>query len=86
MKKLTLDDHMKAVETEVEMIAHIRRVAEVDGLDMEEFDKRLNALCDKYHEKFAKMDELGLALHGFSVIVKAGFGDKLISEMMEDKE
>lgn len=86
MEKLTLDDHMKAIETQVEMIAHVRRIAEVDGLDMEEFDKRLNALCDKYHEKFAKMDELGLALHGFSVIVKAGLGDKLISEMMEDKE
>lgn len=86
MERLTLDDHMKAIERHVEMIANIRRMAEVDELDMEEFDKRLNALCDKYHEKFAKMDELGLALHGFSVIVQAGLGDKLISDIMNDKE
>ena len=86
MERLTLDDHMKAIERHVEMIANIRRIAEVDELDMEEFDKRLNALCDKYHEKFAKMDELGLALHGFSVIVQAGLGDKLISDIMNDKE
>lgn len=82
---VTIEQHIKACEKSVEIIAHVRRMAELDDTDMEEFDKALNALCDKYHDKFAKMDDLGVALYGMKVILEAGEGEKLMRILTEDE-
>lgn len=86
MAKLTLEDHMKAIESSVECIAHVRRMAELDDLDMEEFDKALNDLCQQKHEMFADMGEVGVTLYGLKVILEAGKGEDLVKAMMEGEE
>lgn len=78
---ITLDEHIKALEKPIEVIAHVRRMAEIDGADMEEFDTKLNALCTKKHEKFANMGEGELALYALKVIFDAGRGEELAKEI-----
>lgn len=85
-KKLTLEDHIKAVEKPIEVIAHVRRMAEFDGEDMEKFDARLNELCAEKHEMFASMDEIALALYGLKTILNAGRGEELAKEIFGKDE
>lgn len=85
-KNLTLEDHIKAIEKPIEVIAHVRRMAEVDGEDMEKFDARLNELCTEKHEMFEKMDEGGLALYGLKIILNAGEGEELLKDMFGKDE
>lgn len=85
-KKLTLEDHINAIERPVEIIAHVRRMAEVDGEDMEKFDEMLNDLCNKKHEMFAKMGSTALALYGLKVIFDAGEGEELLKDMLGKDE
>lgn len=85
-RKISLDDHIKAIEYAVETISHVRRMAELDGNDMEEFDAKLNDLCTKYHEKFASMDEIGCMLHGLKVLIEAGKGKDVMRALMEDED
>ena len=85
-KTVTLEDHIKAIEGSVKIIAHVRRMAEVDGHDMEAFDTRLNELCNEYHEKFASMGEFELAIYGLQILLNAGKGKELFEDMMENKE
>ena len=73
--------HMKAVETAVEHIAFVRRMAETSGTNMEEFDKRLDELCSKYHAMYADMNEIQLALHGLADIIKSGRGEEFMKEL-----
>lgn len=73
--------HMKAVENAVEHIAFVRRMAEVSGTNMEEFDKRLDELCSKYHAMYADMNEMQLALHGLADIIKSGRGEEFMKEL-----
>lgn len=84
--KLTIDEHIKAVDKPIEIIAHIRRMAELDGADMEKFDERLNELCAKKHEKFAKMGDVEIALYGLKMIFDAGAGEKLAEALRNDEE
>ena len=77
----TINEHLKALEKPIEVIAHVRRMAEIDGTDMEEFDAKLNALCAKKHEKFANMGEGELALYALKVIFDAGRGEELAKEI-----
>lgn len=84
--KISLERHMKAVESSVEVIAHVRRMAELDDLDMEEFDKALNDLCQQKHEKFSEMGEIGLALYGLKILLEAGKGKELVEAFMEGEE
>lgn len=87
MEKVSmLKDHLRAIEKPVEMIAHVRRMAELGGEDMEKFDKKLNELCESYHEKFAKMDDFEIALYGLKVIIEAGHGKDFVDKLMEDEE
>lgn len=86
MAKLTVEDHIRSVESSVEVIAHVRRMAELDDLDMDEFDKALNDLCQKKHEKLADMGELDVALYGLKILLEAGKGKELIKAMMEGDE
>lgn len=83
---ITLDEHIKGLEKPVEVIAHVRRMAEIDGVDMEEFDAKLNDLCAKKHEMFAKMGEMEVAIYGLKVILEAGKGKELFEDIMKDKE
>lgn len=83
---ITLDEHIKVLEKPIEVIAHIRRMAEIDGVDMEEFDTKLNALCAKKHEKFANMGEGELALYALKVIFDAGRGEELAKELFGKDE
>lgn len=83
---VVIADHMKALEKPVEIIAHIRRMAELDGADMEEFDERLNELCAKKHEMFAKMGDVEIALYGLKMIFDAGAGEKLAEALKNDEE
>jgi len=78
---ITLDEHIKGLEKPVEVIAHVRRMAELNGTDMEEFDAKLNALCAKKHEMFAKMDELEVAMYGLKVVLEAGKGKELFEKI-----
>lgn len=85
-KTITLEDHIKAIEKPIEVIAHVRRMAEVDGEDMDKFDARLNELCAEKHEMFASMDEVALALYGLKTILNAGKGKELFEDIMSNKE
>lgn len=82
MERLTLEDHIKAIEKPIEVIAHVRRMAEVDGEDMEKFDARLNELCTEKHEMFASMDEMTLAIYGLKIILSAGRGEELFNDIL----
>lgn len=83
---ITLDEHIKALEKPIEVIAHVRRMAEIDGADMEEFDRKLNALCAKKHEMFAEMGSTALALYGLKVIFDAGEGEELFKDILGKDE
>lgn len=85
-KTLTLEDHIKAIEKPIEVIAHVRRMAEFDGEDMEQFDARLNELCAEKHEMFANMDEMALALYGLKIILNAGRGEELFEDILGKDE
>ena len=85
-KKITLEDHIEAIERPVEIIAHVRRMAEIDGEDMERFDEMLNDLCNKKHEMFAKMGSTALALYGLKVIFDAGEGEELFKDILGKDE
>lgn len=85
-KDVTIADHIKALEKPVEIIAHVRRMAELDGADMKKFDERLNELCEKKHEMFAKMGDVEIALYGLKMIFDAGAGGKLAEALKKDEE
>lgn len=85
-KKLTLEDHIGAIEKPIEIIAHVRRMAEVDGEDMEKFDEMLNDLCNKKHEMFAKMGSTELAFYGLKIILDAGKGEELFKDILGKDE
>ena len=57
----TQTERQKAVENSVKMIALARKICEMADESVEEFDKELNEMCDKWHEKFADMDAADLA-------------------------
>lgn len=81
MAKMTVDDCIKGLGSAVEAIAHVRRMAEESDLDMEEFDRKLDALCTEKHKKFAEMDETALAIYGLEIIFKAGKGEEVLGKL-----
>lgn len=83
MAKNTIKDYMRSIDRAVETIAYIRRMAESDGLDMDEFDKALNDLCQKKHGIFAKMDKIAMGVYGVRIIIEAGKGREFLEKMME---
>lgn len=76
-----MHEYIKAIEPAVEHIAFIRRMTETMDEDMEEFDKQLDALCTKYHDKYAEMDEFALALKGLADIIKSGKGNEFLADL-----
>ena len=85
-KDVTIADHIKALEKPVEIIAHVRRMAELGGEDMEKFDEKLNELCEKKHKMFAKMEDAEIALYGLKMIFEAGAENKLLEALKESEE
>lgn len=85
-KTIDIAEHMKALEKPVEIIAHVRRMAELDGANMEKFDEKLNELCGKKHEMFTKMGDVEIALYGLKMIFDAGAGEKLAEALRKDEE
>lgn len=81
MAEMTVDDHIRSVDRAVEAIAHVRRMAEQSDLNMEEFDRKLDALCTEKHRKFAEMDDFALAIYGLDVVLKAGMGRQLFEDL-----
>jgi predicted nucleic acid-binding protein len=45
----------KHIESQIKDIAMNRRLVEVDGGDVDEFDRKMNEWCDKYHDYFKDM-------------------------------
>ena len=74
----------KMVDRTCKDIAQARRMAEIEGLDVEEFDAHLNECCTKWADYYKDMSELKLALEGPIEIVAAGHGEDLI-ESLSDK-
>ena len=85
-KDVTIADHIKALEKPVEVIANVRRMAELGGEDMEKFDEKLNELCEKKHEMFAKMSDVEMLLYGLKVIFEVGAENKLMEALKESEE
>jgi hypothetical protein len=48
---------MKVVDRACKDIATARKATEITEGDVENFDKELNEMCNKWHEKFKDMDE-----------------------------
>lgn len=87
MKSMTrMDEYIGAVETAVEHIAYIRRMAELCDADMKEFDEALDALCSEKHAKFEKMNEVQIAVYGLMDIIHSGHGEELLSDMMNSEK
>lgn len=80
-KPISIERHIKAVEDAVDHIAYVRRMAELDGADMAEFDKALDAKCNEYHAKYAVMGEMEIALHGVAAILKSDRADEFLADM-----
>lgn len=80
-EKLPIERHLGAIESAIEHIAYIRRMAETDGHDMELFDAEVNKLCDKYARKFEAMNELQLALHGVAEVLKSNRAEEFIRDI-----
>lgn len=76
-----IEMYLGALEEAIDHIAYIRRMAEVDGHDMDKFDAEMNRLCDASHEKYAKMDRLQLMLHGLAEILKSDNSDEVIEKL-----
>lgn len=77
-----MERYIEAIEHSIDHIAFARRMGELNDLDMEEFDKRIDGLCTKYHNMYAEMDETQLVLHGFADIIRAGKGEELFENLM----
>lgn len=81
MAEVTVDDHIKSLDRAVEAIAHVRRMVERSDLDVEEFDRKLDALCTEKHKKFAEMNDTALTFYGLEVVIKAGKGKELFEAL-----
>lgn len=83
---IPIEKHMKAIESAIDHIAYVRRMAEVEGHDMEEFDAEMNKLCDKHHNKYAPMGEIALALKGMADILQSDRAEEFIEQMTKEFE
>lgn len=81
-----MERYIKALERAVDHIAFTRRMGELSGLDIEEFDKRLDELCTKYHNLYGNMNHAQIALVGLKEIIEAGKGEELLEHLMKSME
>ena len=71
------------IDTLCKGIAQTRRMSEIEGINVEEFDNHLNECCTKWAKHYNDMDPIELALEGIKEIVEAGMGDKLIEDILK---
>lgn len=64
-------------------IAQARRMSEIEGIDVEEFDVHLNECCTKWAEYYRNMSPIKLALDGIKDIIAAGHGEDLMNDLIE---
>lgn len=82
-----IENYINAIDDTIEHLAFTRRMAETDGCDMTYLDEKINELCTKWHDKYAKMSQAQLAIKGMMDIIKAGHGDDLMRDLFGmDKE
>ena len=77
-----MEKYIKAIAPAIDHIAFTRRMGELNGFDMEEFDKRIDELCTKYHNLYGDMNEMQIALHGITEVIRAGKGEELFEDLM----
>lgn len=77
-----MEKYIKAIAPAIDHIAFTRRMGELSDLDMEEFDKRIDELCTKYHNLYGDMNEMQIALHGITEVIRAGKGEELFEDLM----
>ena len=76
----------EATEKIIDHLAFMRRMAELEGCDMEAFDEKINEYCTKYHDMYANMGEAELAFKGMMDIIQAGHGEELMRGMFGGDE
>ena len=64
-------------------IAQARRMSEIEGIDVEEFDKHLNERCTFWAEHYKDMDPIRLMFEGLSEIFEAGRGREFMDDLMK---
>ena len=64
-------------------IAQVRRISEIEGIDVEEFDKHLNERCTFWAEHYKDMDPIRLMFEGLSEIFEAGRGREFMDDLMK---
>ena len=64
-------------------IAQARRMSEIEGIDLEEFDKHLNECCTKWAKHYEDMDPTILLLEGLHEIFEAGKGREFMEDLMK---
>lgn len=83
MKDATLEKRIKAITHAIDHIAFVRRMTEVDGYDISLFDAEVDRLCTEYHDKYAKMDEIHLMIHGIAEILKSDKAEEFVMTLEE---
>lgn len=78
-RKIPLEQHIEAVEGAIDHIAYVRRMAETEGHNVEDFDAEVNRICTECHEKYAGMGKVQLAFHGMAEILKSDRADEFIA-------
>lgn len=77
----SIESYIEVFDDTIEHLAFTRRMAECEGFDMVYLDEKINELCTKWHDKYAKMSQAQLAIHGMTDIIKAGHGDDLLEDL-----
>ena len=64
-------------------IAQARRMSEIEGIDVEEFDKHLNECCTFWAEHYKNMNPTRLLFEGLNEIFEAGKGREFMDDLMK---
>ncbi len=81
--KIEVKKYIEAFDSTIEHLAFMRRMAEIEGHDMVYLDEKINELCTKWHDKYAEMSRVQLAVKGMMDIIKAGRGDDLLKDLFD---
>lgn len=81
-------DEMKAetfrvIDNYCKDIAQARRMSEIEGIDVEEFDKHLNECCKFWAKHYKDMNPTRLLLEGLNEIFEAGQGREFMDDLMK---
>lgn len=71
------------VDNSCKGIAQARRMSEIEGINVEEFDKHLNERCTFWAEHYRDMNPTRLLLEGLAEIFEAGKGRDFMEDLMK---